>query len=323
MPSRPRTLRTDLDSLPQFEPDHTLRLEETQHESALPFPENRARQIGDILSAAMEDHVREARFQGEPTSLKRFIANAMRAIATYESRCLRNRLYDRKRASKLLNEVRDALWALQQTLEPIVEWKQLDRYLESLFVADRKQHDRQHVLKQQQEQQRILKRLQVLQHNLTEKEQHQHHIADSASQQPAATREENAAGELVRQLERGDRYRSQFRSKSPKVILKQIEPLGPLMTLALDKLKLQAGDFQRDEIVREFADAMVFAWMSATGAVPTISKSKKPLPFQRLLATINREILRPEIRHKTDFRSPAVVAAGRARSRMRGKTPRP
>ena len=67
---------------------------------------------------------------------------------------------------------------------------------------------------------------------------------------------------------------------------------------------------------------MMLAWMSATGVVPTISKSK-PLPFQRLLATINREILRPEIRHRTDFRSPAVFAVERARKRMKGKNPRP
>ena len=95
-----------------------------------------------------------------------------------------------------------------------------------------------------------------------------------------------------------------------------------LITLAIEKVEFQPGDFQRDEIVREFADAMVFAWMSATGAVPTISKSR-PLPFQQLLATINREILRPEVRHKTDFRSAAVLAAERARRRMRGKNPRP
>jgi hypothetical protein len=68
---------------------------------------------------------------------------------------------------------------------------------------------------------------------------------------------------------------------------------------------------------------MVVAWMSATGAVPTISKSKKPLPFQQLLAAINCELLRPEIRHKTNFRSAAVVAADRARRRLTGKNPRP
>ena len=144
MPSRPRTPRSDLDRLPQFEPDHTFKLNETQHESVLPFPESRARQIRDVLSSAMKDHVRKARFQGKPTSLERFLGNAMLAIATYESRSLRRRAYDRGRASKLVKEVRVALWAFQQALERIVEWKQLDRYLENLFVADRKQNERQH-----------------------------------------------------------------------------------------------------------------------------------------------------------------------------------
>jgi hypothetical protein len=164
MPSRPRTLRSDLDRLPQFEPDHTFRLD-AQRESVLPFfPESRARQIRDVLSSAMKDHVRKARFQGKPTSLERFLRNAMLAIATYESRSLRRYdlppavvatartdvlqrracAYDRGRASKLVKEVRVALWAFQQTLERTVEWEQLDRYLESLFVAARKQNEWQH-----------------------------------------------------------------------------------------------------------------------------------------------------------------------------------
>ena len=138
MPSKLRTPRSDLDRLPQFEPDHTFRLDETQHESGLPFPESRARQIRDVLSSAMKDHAREARFQGKSTSLERFLRNAMLAIATYESRSLRRRAYDRGRASKLLKEVRVALWAFQRALERTVEWKQLDRYLTSLFVAARK-----------------------------------------------------------------------------------------------------------------------------------------------------------------------------------------
>ena len=159
---------------------------------------------------------------------------------------------------------------------------------------------RQHMLKQQ-ERQRIPKQLH--------------------KPQPAATLEQRAF-ELVGQRERADRYRSQFRSRSPRVILKQLEPLEPLLTLALEKLELQPGDFQRDQIVREFADAMVVAWMSATGTAPTISKSK-PLPFQRLLARVNRDILKPEIRHRTDFRYPAVFAVDRARKTRQGREPRP
>jgi len=69
MKLRIRTPRSDLERLPQFEPDHTFRLDETQHESGLPFPESRARQIRDVLSSAMKDHVREARFQGKSTSI--------------------------------------------------------------------------------------------------------------------------------------------------------------------------------------------------------------------------------------------------------------
>jgi hypothetical protein len=107
---------SDLARLPQFEPDRIFRLDE--HDSVLPFPESRASQIRDVLSSLMRDHVREASFQGEPTSLDRFLNNAMLAIATYEHRSLRRRglvlpggaqvFYDRGRASKLVKEARVA-----------------------------------------------------------------------------------------------------------------------------------------------------------------------------------------------------------------------
>ena len=277
-PLSPRTPtpRSDLDRLPQFEPDHTFNLDATR-ERVLPFfPETRARHIRDVLSLAIKRHVRKTHFQGESTSLERFLRNAMLAIATYESRSLRRPAHDREKASKLLTEVLSALWAFQRSLERIVGWKQLDRYLETVHVTARKQNERQ-------------------------------------ENEPEGRRRgpKLSVRALLRRRKLADLYRKDFHSRSPKGILNQLRLLEPLLTLALEKLEFQPGDFQRDEIVREFADAMVLAWMSATGAVPTISKSK-PLPFQLLMATINREILKPEIRHSTDFRSHAVLAVGRA-----------
>jgi hypothetical protein len=214
--------RSDLDRLPQFQPDHTLRLDD------LPSLDSRAPLIRDVLSSAMKGHVREARFLDKPTSLERFLYNARLAIATYESRSLRRRADDRGRASKLVKDARLALRAFQQAMERIVEWKQLDQYLESLFVADRKQHERQHILKQQQELQHLRKQLQ--------ERERQHVLKQVQEPQSAATREQQAV-ELVRQRERADLYRGQFRSRSPKVILKQLELLEPLLTLAREKLK--------------------------------------------------------------------------------------
>jgi hypothetical protein len=285
--ARPRTPRTELDRLPKFEPDHTLRSDECQHVRVLPFPESRARHVRDVLSSAMKAHVRKAFFQGEPTSLKRFLGNAMLAIATYESRSFRRRTYDRGRARKLVKGANDALYALRRMLERTVEWKQLDRYLESLFVADRQQKKRQH-------------------------DQREGRRSDAKLSSRA----------LLRRLKLCDRYRAVFRASSPRQLLKRLKLLERLLILALEKLEFQPGDFQRNEIAGEFADAMVYAWMSATGTVPTISKSK-PLAFQRLLATINRDILETELRHRTDFRSPAVLAAERARKRCKGKNPLP
>jgi hypothetical protein len=282
-----RSSRADhLDRLPQFEPDRIFRLDE--HDSVLPFPESRASRIRDVLTSAMKDHVRKAQFLGEPTSLKRFLANAMLAIARYESRSLRRRLYDRRRASGLVKKAIVALGALQQTLEDTVEWKQLDRYLEMLFVAACKQNERQR--------------------------------GEREGRRPVAGLSVRA---VVQRRKQADRYRAQFHARSPRKLLELVRFLEPLLFLSLQKLEFQAGDFQRNEIVRKFADEMVFAWRSATGAIPTISKSKRPSAFQRLLATINREILKPETRHRTDFRSPAVVAAERARKRYMGKNPSP
>ena len=285
--TRQPTPRSELGRLPQFEPDHTFNLDATR-EAVLPFfSETRARQIRDVLSRAMKDYVRQAHFQGEPTSLERFLGYAMWAIATYERRSLRKPDHDRRRASKLLNEVRRALWPFQGMLERVVEWKELARYLENIYVAARKYNERQD------------------------------NEREGGRRNPKLS-----VRALLRQTKLADRHRKQFQSRSPAGILHQLRLLGPLLTLVLEKLEYQAGDFQRDEIVREFADNMVFAWMFATGAVPTISKSK-PLPFQQLLTTVNREIIRPEIRHRTDFQSAAVLAAERARRRVKGKTPPP
>jgi hypothetical protein len=238
----------------------------------------------------MKDHIREARFQGKSTSIERFLRNAMLAIATYESRILRRRAYDRGRASKLLKEVRVAHGAFQRALERIVGWKQLDRYLTTLFVAARKQNEREH-------------------------------LAPAADRRPDATVKRRVRA-LLEARKLADLYRAEYRARSPRGILNQLRHFEALLSLALEKLELQPGDVQRDEIAREFASAMLFAWMSATGVVPTISKSK-PLPFQRLLVTINRDILKAEVRHPTDFRYPAVFAVERARKRDKGENPRP
>ena len=64
MPSRLPTPRSDLDRLPQFEPDHTFNLDRTR-ERVLPFfSESRAAQIRDVLSSAMKGHLREAQLSG-------------------------------------------------------------------------------------------------------------------------------------------------------------------------------------------------------------------------------------------------------------------
>jgi hypothetical protein len=177
----------------------------------------------------MKDHVREACFRGEPTSFDRFLRSAMLAIAMYESRSWRRRASDRGRASKLVKEASVALQAFQQTLERIAKWKQLAQYLENLFVADHMQHEQHHILKQQQELQHLRKQLndaikRAGELGLVSVEKHERQQQEL---QPAATPEQRAL-ELVRRRERADLYRSQFRSRSPRVILKQIEPLKPL-----------------------------------------------------------------------------------------------
>jgi hypothetical protein len=47
------------------------------------------------------------------------------------------------------------------------------------------------------------------------------------------------------------------------------------------------------------------------------------LAFQQLLKMINRDILKPEIRHRSDFQHHAISAVGRARKLREGQDPPP
>lgn len=305
MPSRLQAPRPDLDRLPQFEPDHTFRRDEAQHQSVLPFPESLARQkILDALPSAMKPHVREA-----------LLGKAMLPIATFESRSLRRLAYDRKRASKIVKEVLVTLLAFQQALERIVKWRQFDRYLEKLFVADRKLNKWQH-------DEREGKRLAALRDDLQPTLGHtaEWKEFDQTLNKLFVADRKLSSDALLEALKLGDLYRAQFRARSPRKLLEWLKFLEPLLTLALERLAFQpGGEAQQDKIAQEFADAMVLAWRSATGALPSYSKSKtKPSAFQRLLKTINREIFEPEIRSRTDFRHHAVSAVDRAHKRAKG-----
>jgi hypothetical protein len=219
---RLRTPRSDLDRLPQFEPDHILRLDDTKEERVPLFSKNRARQIRNVLKSAMKGHVRKAQFLGEPTSLKRFVSNAMRAIAMYEHRSLRRHglvlpggaqvSYDRGRASKLVKEAHVALLTLQRALEPIVEGKQLDQYLENLFVAARKQHERQ-------------------------REEDEGAAGDADRKL--------SVGAVLEGLKLGDQYRAQFRARSPRKLQEHVRFLEPLLSLSLQRLEFQPGDYRK------------------------------------------------------------------------------
>src|SRR5207248_1513875 len=112
-----------------------------------------------------------------------------------------------------------------EIMERIVGWRELDHYLENVFVE---------------------------RWNVGEPVETLVDIQLSAK--------ETIAARL--QIESG--RKKIFRSFGPQATWSQLMRLAPIIGLAAERVKFEPGDRQRDWISREFADEMVFAWCSAT-----------------------------------------------------------
>jgi len=135
----------------------------------------------------------------------------------------------------------------------------------------------------------------------------------SLTEQPQPSSWKQVKQEHRRRADLGRSY-SDF---APDQIARRLSQLETVVSLAGERVTFGPGDAQRDQIARDFTDQLASAWHSATGTLPTCSKStprlKNPSPFARLLETINQELLAERHRSLNDFHRYGIKSVKRLR----------
>jgi len=279
-------IKTDpkaLRSLPQFHPDRSFDVESMDLDTGdyHLFPPAVETEIIKILSRCVQPYVRVVEWNGKPTGLDRFLHNALRTIATYVSQRGRGPMFDRIKAKAVLLKADKTVLAAITALTEISMWRELSHYLEQLYLGAQP-HER------------------------------------PKSETPA--RHKPTASAVNRAIGQADQQLATYLAFSPWTVVGRLSNLEPVLTLAVERIGFQPGDFQRDDIAQEFIDEMVVAWISATGGLPTYSKasprSRSPSPFAALLMTVNAGILRKDLRSPNDFREYAAKSIKQMKERF-------
>jgi hypothetical protein len=130
---------------------------------------------------------------------------------------------------------------------------------------------------------------------------HQHSPSEGPDDEPSLQAALDQSGQMF-QL---------YREISPRALADRLMRLEPILSLAAERVELQAGDSQRDEIAQELCDTLARAWIFGTGKIPTVSepnkRSRSQSPFLMLLALVNSNIDQ-SFRHPTEFRNYAAKA---------------
>jgi hypothetical protein len=125
---------------------------------------------------------------------------------------------------------------------------------------------------------------------------------------------------LSAELKQSERLSKFYRQISPRALVTRLMRLEPILTLAAERVELQAGDFQRDEIAQELCNELAYAWICGTGEIPTVSEPSRTYrtksPFLSLLALVNKNI-DSRFHHSTEFRN----YGAKARDEMRRQFP--
>jgi hypothetical protein len=112
-----------------------------------------------------------------------------------------------------------------------------------------------------------------------------------------------------------------YRTIAPQALAHHLMSLEPILTIAVERVEYQWGDFQRDTIAQDLCDDLALAWISGTGRLPTFSKPNPRLRnksgFAELLSLVNNSIVEPQFKHKADFGNYGV----NSRNKMRKKFP--
>lgn len=217
----------ELEKLPQFQPGRFSAVFpiDPKTNRALRFPPDREEKIIGALSEAIQDYVQNVQFNGMPTSLERFLENALIAISIYENRCANKPAFDRKRAKRLLISAENALGRAQSFLQQIAEWGELSYFLEIVFMSSMRANR-------------------------------------TPSTQAKGNAHEIARGLKVA-MKASDKEREQYRKISPERLVWDISRLTLLTRLAAERSDFQPGDYRRDEISQELANDLALAWMKA------------------------------------------------------------
>ena len=288
------TPREELARLPQFASDEGFSPDRFDFgaDKYRVFPEEREIEIRKVLADCIRPSLRSVTFLDEPTSLDRFLDNAIRALAVYIQQCDSRPSFDRAKAGDALRNAIEAVCTARERLQSIAKWRELADFVETVFVRAGK----------------------------TE----QATRADKTRQQQILSERT-----LARELRLHDEPQEIFQKFSPQTLAVKLLQLEPVLMLAAERIKLQPGDHQRNEHIQRFVDEIAFAWICGTGQFPTYSKqsrrSRNPSPFAALLIAMNKTILPEHMRSRNDFRDYAQNSVKRMKQRfpnhIRGQSP--
>jgi hypothetical protein len=134
--ARPKTNARLLERLPQFQPSVGFDVDHVDIGTGAPlsFSPKRHKQISNLLSKQVRQHVRTVNWLDKPTGLERFLREAVHAIAVYLHQCDVKGAFDRKKAKVYLSDAADAVCAAQEKLQAIAGWPELSSFLERLFA---------------------------------------------------------------------------------------------------------------------------------------------------------------------------------------------
>jgi hypothetical protein len=269
-----------LKSLPQFQPEVGFNIEGIDSETGeyRAFTPDQQAGLSKILANAVQSYLKHFDIKEREQRLKRFVKGALSAIATYEHQRAEQDNFDRVAARANIIEAHSALLAAHRALLSIAMNRRLMRFLEQLFA---------------------------------------HRKPKTASPETSSSKRRDDAKSLANQIEHSERLLSGYRAFNPSSVAEQLSRLEPVLMLAAERLLLQPGDMQRDDVAATFTDMMAAAWRETTEKFPTYAKpsprSRSPSPFAALLTSINRQFLKSEFRSKNDFRDFAVASIKKLR----------
>jgi len=246
------------------------------------FPSTDQISAKSVLSDFMSPFICTGQWFGKPTSIERFLEEAIEAITIYANLRELEDKFDRERAKPVLEAAAKANEQARTRIIEIEQWQELSNYLQ------------------------ILSR-DVIRSGATEQS-----ITGLKSIVSTKGKRQAAGPRLNRAMQESDR------PLSLRQIVDLLVKLQPILETAIKQITFRPGDAQRDVVAQTFTDLMVAAWCSGTGQLPTASRRSKRTrnssPFCGLLATINSKILPEPHRSDNDFREYAIKSVKRLKA---------